>query len=155
MGRIYVDIDWVDIDIKCSRKDFKKFKYIEVTYNFRNLVTLTLSVIPYKKDSSKWFSIKGLISDKYQKIEKEPIFYVCLPYLKNTNYNIKYHNLRKIQFISHDFGISNEPIFTKNTYNWKSDKILIPIIIRPLLGPYQKGKKKMLPKSKIKRIVNY
>ena len=125
MGRIYVDLDWVDIDIKCSRKDFKKFKYIEVTDNFRNLVTLTLSVIPYKKDGSKWFSIKGSISDKYYKIEKEPIFYVCLPYLKNTNYNIKYHNLRKIQFISHDFGISNEPIFTKNTYNWKSDNLEI------------------------------
>lgn len=125
MGRIYVDLDWLDIDIKCSRKDIKKFKYIEVQDNFKKLVTLTLSVIPYKKDGIKWFSIKGCISDKYYKIEKEPIFYICLPYLKNTIYNIQYHNLRKAQFISKNFELSDAPIFTKNRYDWKSDNLEI------------------------------
>ena len=147
MAYTYVDLDWVDINLKCCKKDLRYFKYLKKTDNFRNLITLTITAIPFKKNNKKWVSIKALISDKYYNVVDEPIFYICIPYLKNVNYSIKYKDIRNLQYITKDFSADNSyDISTKNKFTFKSDNLEITKWLDP---NFAKKKFKYLQKNNL------
>ena len=50
MAYTYVDLDWVDINLKCCKKDLRYFKYLKKTDNFRNLITLTIPDKPTSRN---------------------------------------------------------------------------------------------------------